>query len=397
MSQVLRIVATQTGKTPRPTADPVAIIGDAAFHAVSDAALISWFRAGGEAELIYMDAASFEAMRAGPAGGRFAEIALQRKAMARERPFQIAAPFAVGALLQALPFLPDDAPRLIFATLLETALLAHDGAAEHMTAAEILDICPVQDGGAMATLATVALDPALAPAGAGLDLAAATSLTARAQAALSTAIGRPTAPMRAAPMPLTVSFFSPASAALKDTLMMEELPYEDWRDGIIMTHDAGLAQHIIALGARRAPLHRLPGAFSADRARLSVIESDLVLDDLLAGRREAELPGTRIALTSALFNAASWRAIGWAALRDDAPLKPLLAEQALALSGPLAASARAPFHADGLASRPPGDAREAARDALAALGLLRAADAAGQAVAPGSIAARMEGIGRLQL
>lgn len=78
------------------------------------------------------------------------------------------------------------------------------------------------------------------------------------------------------------------------------------------------------------------------------------------------------------------------------PLKLLLAEQAVALSGPLAASARAPFHADGLASRLPGDAREAAGDALSALALLRAADAAEQAVALGSIAARMEGIGRLR-
>jgi hypothetical protein len=197
-----------------------------------------------------------------------------------------------------------------------------------MIAAKILNICPVQDGGAMAT---VALDPALAPVGAGLDLAAAASLAAGAQAALSTALRRSNALPRATPMPLTVSFFSPASTVLKDTLMIEKTPCENWRDGIIVIQDAGLAEHITALGARRAPLHRVPGAFSADGARLSMIESHLVLDDLLGVRRKAGLPGTPIALTSALFNAASWCAIAWSALRDDGPLKLLLAEQAVAL------------------------------------------------------------------
>lgn len=121
MSQALRIVATQVAKIPSPTSAPVATVGDAAFHAVSDAALIVWFQAGGKADLIYMDAASFDAMRASPAGGRFAGIALQRQATARARPFQIAAPFAVSALLQALAFLRD-APRQTFAALLEAAL-----------------------------------------------------------------------------------------------------------------------------------------------------------------------------------------------------------------------------------------------------------------------------------
>lgn len=371
--------------------------GDMAAARVADAEAAGWLAAGAPFDVLYWGPAGPERLaRLAPENARAALG--ERLERVRERGFDNGLNHVAEALAVALAAAPSAASARGAAAALAETLLDGDGE----SAAAAIDNALVEDGGALNILATARGAPELAGVFADIDAARVETAVAQAQAALSTAAGRPMAPATGlGPSPLAMGWTTPAGEAVTEMLFALDLPADPWRGGLILTVDRATVADLRDLGETVTPLHRLPAAYAIDRERLTPTEMELVLAALASGEASAQVEGTRIAAAEAMVMAVAWRAAAATAAPTARPEPRATLEVQIAA---LAAAARGPF---GLAYAPLAAAlqlRGAASLAAAALAeagdaldLIAAAASAGRAVGPSNpvaLRARIAGLAR---